>query len=168
MSPDAPVCRGNWSIFNNLKSPLDLYTPESHNDSSVSAHSYNGAKTGRELIFRCEYQTLRKLPRSKAIIFSIRTYQMYLEEFQKFSKEDTEILINAIESFHPDLMDYKRHQIWKNAALKYLRRNVLGEIKTQKKYWFWNSFKTGPALVIGGAVVAVAVAWISAMTHYSE
>ena len=36
---------------------------------------YSGEATGKSLTFRAEYQTLIKLPKSKAIVFSIRTYQ---------------------------------------------------------------------------------------------
>jgi len=130
MSPDAPVCRGNWSVFNDLEGPLDLYTPTGHEDrnantSSIGMRKYQGEETGNILTFRTEYQTLRKLPKSRAIVFGIRTYQFYLSEFKKFPKEDTEILVNVIENLHPDFEDYKGAEFWKEASLKYLKRDVL-------------------------------------------
>jgi hypothetical protein len=71
MAPNAPVCRGNWAIFDDLDGPLDLYTPTGHEDryEETTLREYEGEKTGEVLTFRCEYQTLRKLEKSGAIIF---------------------------------------------------------------------------------------------------
>ena len=77
---------------------------------------YQGEKTGRDLMFRAEYQTLRKL--------SIRTYQMYLEDFKTYPRNEAECLIKAIETTHPDVISYKAMPCWKDASLKYLRENV--------------------------------------------
>lgn len=164
MAPDAPVYRGNWAVFNDLKSPLDLYTPEGHevrNEAMGGVRLYEGPKTGRVLTFRCEYQTLRKLEQSKAIIFSIRTYQMYLEGFKTLPREDAEILVKVIENIHPDFITYKGARFWKDAALKYLRRDVLGEQETEEKHWIVSSWKTGSALVVGVSVLAIAIAWMN-------
>lgn len=87
---------------------------------------YQGDKTGHDLVFRAEYQTLRKLPNSAAIAFSIRTYQMYLDAFKTYPRNEAECLIKAIETVHPDFILYKAMPCWKDASLKYLRINVLG------------------------------------------
>ncbi|XP_028392227.1 uncharacterized protein LOC114516841 [Dendronephthya gigantea] len=158
MSPDAPVYRGNWAIFHDLDGPLDLYTPTGHDDrnNENSDYLYQGEKTGRDLTFRAEYQTLRKLEKSTAIVFSIRTYQMYLEDFKKFPRRETEILIKAIENLHPDFVLYKAMPFWKDAALKYLKGDVLGSEAT---YGRWKDI----ALIVGSGVtvlgVALLVAW---------
>jgi len=127
MSPDAPVLRGNWAFFNDLDGPLDLYTPSGHEarNAEHQISKYEGEATGRQLTFRAEYQTLRKLPESRAIVFSIRTYQFYLEEFKNFPREDVEDLINAIENIHPEFVAYKSASFWKEASLEYLKKNVL-------------------------------------------
>ena len=164
MSPDAPVYRGNWAVFNDLEGPLDLYTPEGHeerNSAMSGVRPYEGEKTGRVLTFRCEYQTLRKLEKSKAIIFSIRTYQMYLENFKTLPRDDAEVLVRVIENIHPDFIAYKAARFWKDAALKYLRRNVLEERETEENHGIWSSLKTGSALVVGASVLAMAVAWMN-------
>lgn len=164
MSPDAPVYRGNWAVFNDLDSPLDLYTPEGHearNEAMGGVRPYEGPTTGRVLTFRCEYQTLRKLPKSKAIIFSIRTYQIYLEDFKTFPREDAEILVKVIENIHPDFVEYKGAKFWKDAALKYLRQDVLGEKMEKETNGILSSWKTTSALMVGAAALAVAFAWIN-------
>ena len=74
---------------------------------------YHGEKTGKDLVFRAEYQTLRKLPATGCIAFSIRTYQRYLSDFQELPRKDSEALI------------YRCAPLWKDAALTYLRHDVL-------------------------------------------
>lgn len=154
MGPDAPVQRGNWAIFHDLDSPLDLYTPTGHEDRNEanSDYVYKGAKTGRDLMFRAEYQTLRKLEKSGAIIFGIRTFQMYLEDFKTFPREHTEILVRAIENIHVDFVPYKGVHFWKDAALRYLKNDVLGTVGCKK----WNDL----ALMIGSGVTVLGLALI--------
>ena len=107
LTPNAPIWRANWAVFNDLEGPLDLFTPDGHDKRNeanktndyqgiykldkllwgymiicfnkmslmISFSSHSGEATGKSLTFRAEYQTLIKLPKSKAIVFSIRTYQ---------------------------------------------------------------------------------------------
>ena len=77
-------------------------------------------------MFRAEYQTLRKLTKSAAIAFSIRTYQIHLESFKTYPRREAQRLIKAIETIHPDFIPYKAMPCWKEASLRYLRENVLG------------------------------------------
>ena len=123
MVPSAPVWRGNWAIFNDLDGPLDLFTPTGHTDRNEinQISKYEGEATGTKLTFRAEYQTLCKLPRSEAIVFSIRTYQKFLKEFRDFPISDAEGLCRAIETLDPDIHVYKGADFWKDASLQYLR-----------------------------------------------
>ena len=119
-----------------------------------------GDKTGRELTFRAEYQTLRKLRQSQAIVFSIRTYQFYLEDFKGFPQADTEQLVDAIENIHPEFVAYKSASFWKEASLQYLRRDVLG--RGRRMSWsfslpFGGGFQVIVALSVG---VAAAFWWM--------
>ena len=50
--------------------PLDLYAPKAsldRNDENITTPF--DENTGRALVFRAEYQTLRKLPKTKCIVF---------------------------------------------------------------------------------------------------
>lgn len=135
MSPSAPLWRGNWAIFNDLDGPLDLYTPTGHEERNAENKEfvYKGDDvTGKLLTFRAEYQTLRKLPKSGAIIFSIRTYQRYLEEFKTFPLSDSKGLIKAIETLDQDFYVYKGAEFWKDAAITYLK-NIIQERLSRKK-----------------------------------
>jgi len=124
LSVDSPIQRGNWAIFNDLDGPLDLYQPagfEEREDKN-KVTQYHAEKTGTELTFRAEYQTLRRLPKSKAILFTIRTFQRYLRDFQDLPKGDSLALIKAIEMLNPDMASYKGAQFWKDAAVTYLKK----------------------------------------------
>jgi hypothetical protein len=117
---------------------------------------YQGEKTGRDLMFRAEYQTLRKLAKSGAIVFSIRTYQMYLEDFKTYPRNEAECLIKAIETTHPDVISYKAMPYWKDASLKYLRENVLYLGRSGTKWKDIALFFCGSIAVL---VVALLVGW---------
>ncbi|XP_057301858.1 uncharacterized protein LOC130636220 [Hydractinia symbiolongicarpus] len=130
MKPEAPLWRANWAVFNDLDGPLDLYTPTGHDArNDVNQYTkYEGEKTGKELTFRAEYQTLRKLPKTKCIVFGIRTYQRYLNDFKNFPTRDSEGLIKAIENLNDDFQIYKGAKYWKEAAIKYLK-SIINERK---------------------------------------
>ena len=158
MSPDAPVYRGNWAVFHDLDGVLDLYTPTGHVERNEEAkeYMYQGEKTGHDLMFRTEYQTLRKIPKSAAIVFSIRTYQVHLEDFRTYPREEAECLIKAIETIHPDFIPYKAMPCWKKASLKYLRENVLGIYTSDTNWKNIALYFSGSITVLG---VAMLVAW---------
>jgi len=128
MTPSTPVWRANWGIFNDLNGPLDLYTPAGHEVRNMTntVTVYNPETTGLQLVLREEYQTLRKLPKSGAILFGIRTYQRYLEEFEKFPKEDVKSLIKSINNLIPEMAGYKSAQFWKDATVQYLTKILNG------------------------------------------
>lgn len=150
MKPDKPLTRGNWVLLNDLKSPMDLYTPVNPKEVNEPSH-YKGDPTGRELIFRSEYQTLRKLPRSQCIAFSLRTYQRYLEEFQNFSDTDCRGLIDALESIDSDFYEYKALFLWKDAAVMYLKSILTCRAQNNSRKWFLYGTLISAGVAAGGA-----------------
>jgi len=130
MKPGKGVKRGNWAIFNDLHGPLDLFTPKGHAARALENQvSQYGPTTGEDLLIREEYQTLLKLPETQAILFTIRTYQRCLSEMKLYPKEDSRDLIAAIETLNSDMAVYKGAEFWKDATLRYLAVDVLGEAK---------------------------------------
>lgn len=127
MKPENPLWRANWAVFNDLDGPLDLYTPTgslSRNDEN-STTVYEGDATGHVLTFRAEYQTLRKLPKTKCIVFGIRTYQRYLEEFKHLPVTDAQGLIKAVENLNEDFVMYKGARFWRDATIRYLQQDCI-------------------------------------------
>jgi len=75
--------------------------------------------TVKNIRFRTERQSLRRLPRSGAIVFTVRTY---LEPVTEIAKEPgvPGRLASAINSMGPDVLGYKGAHLWKDALLPYL------------------------------------------------
>lgn len=129
-----PVWRANWAIFNDLDGPDDLFTPKGHEERNGANNKtrYQGHGTGKDLVFRAEYQTLRKLPKTNCIAFSIRTYQRFLSDFKDLPRNDSEALLRAIQGLDSDMAAYKGAQFWQDAAIKYLQHDVLGHHQDQR------------------------------------
>ncbi|XP_065653890.1 uncharacterized protein LOC136080756 [Hydra vulgaris] len=163
MSSESPIWRANWSIFNDLKGPLDLYAPIGHLERNErnNVTDYFGEGTGRELTFRVEYQTLRKLPETQCIVFSIRSYQRYLEDFKQFPLFDSEGLLKAIENLNEDEKDYKGAVFWSEAAKKYLKNNVINT-----KHLKTNSFIFKPSMVFSIVACSLFVAFVLKRKYY--
>lgn len=72
IQPDRPVWRANWSI---ARDP-ELYKPGPHGP----APPLDAENAGARLWLRVERQTLRRLPRSGDVLFTIRTYLRRIDE----------------------------------------------------------------------------------------
>jgi dimethylamine monooxygenase subunit A len=73
---EQPVIRWNWSLYGDAK----LYHPSSDNQMK---NRFGEGKIDGRVIIRLERQTLRKLPKSGDILFTIRIYNDPLEALQK-------------------------------------------------------------------------------------
>jgi len=131
MKPESPVWRANWLLHNAVGHPNNLYTParSNHDFSGEEGRNrfvsvYDPIRTGTEITFRAEYQTLLKLKQTNTIVFGIRTYQRYMEEFNRFPVEDSIALLQAIKNQTPDQKDYSGAVYWEDAVVKYLQNVV--------------------------------------------
>jgi hypothetical protein len=72
---------------------------------------------------RSERQTLFRLPESKAIVFSFKTYQYLLEEVKKdgYAEELAQAIEGLAEGNVPEMNFYKRGVVWGEPILRYLR-----------------------------------------------
>lgn len=76
------------------------------------------------VFLRCERQCLMRLPKTKAVVFTIRTY---LTPMSKIRKEDGAMdLVSAIEHLPPSTAHYKRAEQWGDAVISYLRGDTDG------------------------------------------
>ncbi len=99
LRPEQPIIRWNWSL---------------HADDALHhPHSMPQWRFGDEkidsLFFRLERQTLRKLPESGDILFTIRIYLDPLEtmEAQPNAAELAQALIGQLQAYTPPQLDYK-------------------------------------------------------------
>jgi dimethylamine monooxygenase subunit A len=95
LSPDRSFWRLNWTL---LDSPI-LFQPAS------ARRTPRGDLT--EWYFRVERQTLRSLPRTKAVVFTIRTYVTSAVALCARDETFAETLIKAIASAPPTMQEYK-------------------------------------------------------------
>lgn len=75
-----------------------------------------------QCFLRVEHQTLTCLPRSKAIIFCVRSYMTPLEKIK--NEGDGPRLADAIESMPEKLGLYKMRQFWGGDVLPWLRKEA--------------------------------------------
>ena len=94
MTPERSVWRLNWSL---VDSP-ELFLPPSHRRPPDDVE---------EWFFRVERQTLRVLPQTGAIVFSIRTYVRSLEELLSRSADYGTSLLLALDTAPLETLEYK-------------------------------------------------------------
>lgn len=140
LKPENPVWRANWGIHNNLKNVLDLITPKRNKGVSV----YDKKRTGKELILREEYQTIRKLPKTNCVVFSIHYFQRYIEEFKHLPLSDCIGLLNALEGLNEEMKAHKGVEFWGDALSEYLRSvihrrqcNIVGRMRSYVTSYWW-------------------------------
>lgn len=94
MTPERSVWRLNWSL---VDSP-ELFLPPSHRRPLDDVP---------EWYFRVERQTLRVLPKTGAIVFTIRTYVRSLEQLLEISADYGSALLLALDTAPQESLEYK-------------------------------------------------------------
>ncbi|KAF2016335.1 hypothetical protein BU24DRAFT_462503 [Aaosphaeria arxii CBS 175.79] len=79
-----------------------------------------------QTVVRCERQTLHRLPNTRALVFSFKTYQYPLRELR--DEGSGEMLCEAIDGLGrgnvPEMKVYKRAAIWGDRVKQFLREGV--------------------------------------------
>lgn len=109
LRPDRPVWRRNWLVH----ASDELHLPEPPPPPEPPPDVPDG------LWLRSERQTLRRLPRTDAVVFTIRTQQVPLAAVA--SRPDVARgLAAAIGAWSPDLVAYRGAAAWRTPALGWL------------------------------------------------
>ncbi len=98
-----PVRRLNWTMTANPR--LDT-SPENYPLWGPEKAAITPENVGHRMCLRVELQTLHRLPRSNAILFSIRGYLIRLEELVKVKKWAVR-MHRVIRDLHPQIAEYK-------------------------------------------------------------
>ena len=111
---DRPVWRVNWS----LTTDPTMFQPvrQKHSASELSITSKNA---GDKVYMRCERQTLRRLPDTGWILFTIKTYLDKVSKLQKYPKE-AQNLSSLLRSAPTTLLSYKNINHFLEPLLVYL------------------------------------------------
>ncbi len=114
LKPDFPGWRSNWSIH---PTP-NLFLPP-HEDVSDLISAITSENAGDRLWLRTERQTLRRLPASSGILFTIRTRIHPLSGLANYP-EAANNLIHMIQTMPAEMQQYKHIQPMRPALLGYL------------------------------------------------
>ncbi|WP_247880856.1 heme-dependent oxidative N-demethylase family protein [Skermanella sp. TT6] len=116
LTPDRPVWRLNWSLTDDST----LFQPVGHGrrdtDPSITAEN-----AGARVFLRVERQTLRRLPRTGAVLFTIRTHQRPIGALADRPLEAAR-LASAVRALPDDTARYKSITPFRSALLACLDR----------------------------------------------
>ena len=123
VQPNGPVLRNNYfiQVDDNL-GWSDSIGPEDTEDSTGMAHGWFTAEKNKAVqhhMFRSERQSLRRLPRSGGVVFTIRTYFHPITEVAAEPYVPGR-LASAIRSWGDDVSRYKGKEKYQEVLLEYL------------------------------------------------
>ena len=113
-----PVRRLNWTMTINPR--LDT-SPENYHKWGTDRTTVTPENAGKKVHLRVEMQGLFRLPRSNAILFSIRGYLMSLEQIVTVPKWGRR-LPRVLRSLPQELVDYKGLTRYRETAIAYLSK----------------------------------------------
>ena len=116
LKTERPVWRVNWSIVDDPA----LFLPRGHGRRERD-HGITAENVGEKLWLRMERQTLRRLPRTQDVLFTIRIYVQPLHALAA-RPERTAALATAIRSLPSELQAYKSVFPFREAILAWLDR----------------------------------------------
>ena len=111
---DRPVWRTNWSLLDDPS----LFQPNGH-ESAAPSDDINEHNAGERLWLRTERQTLRRLPASGDILFTIRIYVNALASMAEEPGRATQ-LAEALQRLVSPMADYKGPTAIRQAAVAWL------------------------------------------------
>ncbi len=114
LRPEYSAYRFNWSI---VDSP-DLFLPPSVEHQS-SVPEITATNAGNQLWMRVERQTLRRLPTTQAVLFTIRTYVYPLHSLVQ-DPTIAQRLIDALQQIPESTQQYKKLSSIRSPLLNYL------------------------------------------------
>ncbi|GAA6019628.1 hypothetical protein JCM10207_006947 [Rhodosporidiobolus poonsookiae] len=123
LKPHQPIERSSWEIVDDMKS---------HHHNIADLDPDNGDKVSadlhpKDLIFRIDHQTFRKLPRSGAVIFAVRPVLRPLHTFADLPLIPA-LLATVHEKAPADLMKYKMAPCYQDRMLPYLKELTQSQI----------------------------------------
>ncbi|CAF1909314.1 unnamed protein product [Rotaria magnacalcarata] len=113
LKEEKPVQRVNWTlqIGDNLCS---IEIGDNQNETITKENA------GQLMYLRCERQTLRRLPESDAILFTIKTYMTKIEDLCRKDAKMAKRLAGAVRNWPSEMIEYKGADQYKDGLLGYL------------------------------------------------
>lgn len=114
LKPQRPSWRCNWNVVDAPDLYLKVTPPRTDIDEN---------NAGERLWIRCERQTLRKLPESGDVLFTIRTYIRPLSILESMPALAAN-LMRALKQIPPEMRAYKSQPPFRAALMSYLHRVI--------------------------------------------
>jgi carbamoylphosphate synthase large subunit len=109
--------RANWTLVDDA-TRFQPTPPSAENQLRVE-----GANLDEQVFFRVERQTVRKMPRTGDVIFTIRTYVTPLGKLLQ-AIETPKDMLEALKTMDEDHVEYKGWNTLKPALLAHLERDI--------------------------------------------
>ncbi|KAH3683295.1 hypothetical protein WICPIJ_005765 [Wickerhamomyces pijperi] len=122
LTPEAPVVRNNYFIQTDDNLDWSSSIGDEDNE-TVGWYTADPAKSVEKIWYRSERQSVRRLPITGAVIFTIRTYFLPLTEMCK-EPYVPKRLLDGIESWSDDVREYRGYDKFYEVVLPYLREKV--------------------------------------------
>ncbi len=115
LKAEMPVMRWNWSLYGDDV----LHHPEAGN----GGRRFGDGEIAEHVFLRVERQTLRRLPQSNAILFTIRIYIDPLDALDSHAEGAAiaRALIDQVNALTPEELEYKGLAVEKDGVIRRLR-----------------------------------------------
>ncbi|MGD9696561.1 MAG: DUF3445 domain-containing protein [Thermoleophilia bacterium] len=124
--PGRPVWRANWALRTTDALDLSPLTPPPPRAPSAD-------RAGAEVFVRVERQTLARLPRSGAVLFTVHTRSRSLAEAVA-DAADARLLLGTLRSMPPQMRDYKGITPLGPGVEEYLARRAVDGFDTHSRH----------------------------------
>ena len=114
--PETPMVRWNWSLYGDDR----LYHPET---ADPAALRFGPGERAQSVYLRVERQTLRRLPLSGDMLFTIRIHVDPLAALEQHQQAPSiaAALIDQLEALTPEQLDYKALTLERGRLIRRLR-----------------------------------------------
>lgn len=119
---DKPVVRNNYFIQTDDHLPWST-SIGSESEEGIGWYTAEPATKAEQLYFRSERQSLRRLPKSGAIVFTIRTYFLPIAELAQ-EPYIPRRLLNGMSTWDTDVQEYKGWHKYKDVIVPYLEEKA--------------------------------------------
>lgn len=126
LKPESPMVRNNYFI--QVDDQLGWSTSIGPEDDAVGWDSAEAGKPIENIYFRSERQSLRRLPRTGAVVFTIRTYFEPVTAIAQ-EKHVPGRLASAVRSWGDDVSKYKGKGKYDGVLLEYLDRKHAEQVE---------------------------------------
>jgi hypothetical protein len=109
----SPIQRFNFAIDDSN----ELFHPHSHHN--LTAEQVGKDPALEDLHLRVERQTLQRLPKTRSLLFTIRTYVTPITKVTE-DLEVAEALRTSVGSYSPDVAKYKNKPLWEKVVERHL------------------------------------------------